>query len=140
MFKRVRAKQRDDLVGARQSEMRAGVGSKLRDVMAEQNDAARIRPHVTADLVEQRGLAGAAWTDDQAALAGADRERDVLRDPQAAECLVQAGDFKRERHGIHGARPRNRCVNARKPGTIPLGMTSTMNRNTSPSSMFQRSI
>ena len=61
---------------------------------------------------------------------------------EAAERLVQADDFKREagRRRGHDDRLRNRAVSFCKPGTIPVGITSTMNRNTRPSSMFQRSI
>src|SRR5581483_1045928 len=140
MLKRVRTEQRDNLVGARQSQMRAGVGRKPRDVVAEQLDPARVRPQVATDLVEQRGLAGPVGTNDQTALAGADGECDVLRDSQAAESLVQTCDFKRGSPKTHDGRPRNRSANVSKPGTIPLGITRTMNRNTRPSSMFQRSI
>ena len=40
----------------------------------------------------------------------------------------------------HRNPPRNLATSLPTPGTIPVGITSTMNRKTSPSSMFQRSI
>src|ERR1700730_18442813 len=121
--------------------MRALVGWQVSNVGPEQPDRSRIWPHVTADLIEQRGLAGAIWADDQATFARSDRERNILRDREAAERLLQVDDLKCVagcRHDHRGP-PRNRAVRLLTPGTIPVGITSTMNRNTRPSSMFQRS-
>src|SRR5258708_1959785 len=118
--------------------MCAAVGRELGDVGSEQSDLSRIRPHVTADLVEQRGLAGAVRTDDQAALARPYCERYVLRHHKSAERLLQVDDLER----IVGCRGCHRVPlrsNLLKPGTIPVGITRTMNRNTRPSSMFHRS-
>ena len=67
---------------------------RLADVGAEQLDLSRTRPHVAVDLVEQCGLAGAIWTDDQAALARPYRQRYALRYDQAAKRLGQVGHFK----------------------------------------------
>src|SRR5450756_371982 len=122
--------------------MRPSVGRKSRDIGAEQPDLTRVRPHVAADLVEQRGLAGTIRADDQAAFARPHRERYVLGDGKAAERLRQIDDFK----GMVGCElchrdPLRRAViSLLTPGTMPVGITSTMNRNTRPSSMFQRSI
>ena len=41
--------------------------------------------------------------------------------------------------GGHRDPLRSTAASLLKPGTIPVGITSTMNRNTRPSSMFQRS-
>src|SRR3569832_1407428 len=142
MLERVARKQGNDLVGARQTAMRALIRRKRRDVFAEQSDLTGVRPHVAADLVEQRGLPGAVGADDQPPLTGLDRKRHALRDLQAAERLVQADDLKRK-GGCgcgHDDRPRKRAVSFCRPGTMPVGITSTMKRNTRPSSMFQRSI
>ena len=121
MLERVAGEQRDDLVGSRQSEMRAPVGRKLRDVGAEQLDLSGIRPHVAADLVEQRGLAGAVRADDQAAFARPDRKRYVLRDDEAAERLLQVDDLERVvgcRRG-HRDPPRSRATSLLQAGNDP---------------------
>src|SRR5664279_2822235 len=89
VFERIARKQRNDLIGPRQSKMRALVGRELRNVRAEQLDLARIRPQVTADLVEQGCLAGAIRTDDQAAFTRPHRQRYVLRYRKPPERLVQ---------------------------------------------------
>src|SRR5258705_9339408 len=111
-------------------------------VGAEQLDLPRIRAQVAADLIKQSGLAGTIRTDDEAALALANRERYVLRYDEAAKCLLQVDDFKRMIWGPRGHRDPPRCpiVNLLRAGTIPVGITKTMNRNTRPSSMFHRSI
>src|SRR5438477_7695662 len=122
--------------------MRALVGRKRRDIGAEQFDLSGIRPHVAADLVEQRGLAGAVWTDDEAAFAFTDLEGHALGDRQSPKRLIQVDDLQRMiwRQRVHRDRFRSRAVSLLRPGTMPVGITRTMNRNTSPRSMFQRSI
>src|SRR3979411_2865277 len=114
--------------------MRAPVRCKLRHVGAEQNDPSGIWSHVATDLIEQRGLAGAVRADDQAAFARSYRERYVLRYRKSAEGFVQIYDLERAR----GPRdpPRSLVINVVRPGTMPVGITSTMNKNTKPSSMF----
>src|ERR1700682_3745031 len=122
--------------------MRPLVGRRMRDVGAEQFDLSRIRPQVAADLIEQGGLARAVRADDKAAFARPDRKRYALRDHKAAERLHQVDDFEcviRCRRG-HRDSLRNPAVSLLKQGTSPAGITSTMNRKTSPSSMFHRSI
>src|SRR5271156_6653123 len=141
MFERVAGKQGDDLIGARQSEMRALVGRQMGNVGSKQPDRTGICPQVAADLVEQRGLAGAVRADDQAALTRPDRERNVLRYREATERFLQVDDLNCVAGwgGGHRAPLRNRAVSLLTPGTTPVGITSTMNRNTNPSSMFHRS-
>src|SRR5258707_823172 len=82
--------------------------------------------------------AGAVGADDEAALARSDRQRYVLGHRKAAERLLQVVDLQRVGRG-HGFAPRFLDASLRRPGMIPVGITSTMNRNTRPSSMFQRS-
>jgi len=122
--------------------MRACVGCKSGNVGAEQLDLPRIRSHVAADLIKQRGLAGAIGTDDQAAFARPYRERYVLCYRKAAERLFEMDHFKCiVRHQrVHRDPLRNPVASLLKPGTIPVGTTRTINRNTRPSSMFHRSI
>src|ERR1700738_4578986 len=122
--------------------MGAFVRCKLCHIGAEQLNPPRIRPQVAADLIEQRGLAGAIWADNQAALTRPYREGYALRYQKATERLLQVDDLKRTircRRG-HGDPLRSPAATRLKPGTIPVGITRTMNRNTRPSSMFQRSI
>src|SRR5690348_11751011 len=114
--------------------MSALVGRERRDVGAEQLNLTRVRSHIAADLVEQGSLAGAIRADDQAPLAGPYRERYVLCHRKSAEGFVQPDDLKGRRG--HRDLPRIADVSLRKPGTIPVGITMTINRNTRPSSMF----
>src|SRR5471032_2224707 len=117
--------------------MRPLMWRKPGDILTEQLDPSGVRAHVAADLVKQRGLVGAVGADDQAPLTGPDRERYLLGHLQAAECLVQAGDLQRVAgRYAHDARPRRCTASLCQPGTIPVGITSTMNRKTRPSSMF----
>src|SRR5664279_3532790 len=113
----------------------------MRDVGAEQFDLSRIRAEVAADLIEQSGLAGAVRTDDQAAFARPYRKRYVLRHDKAAERLLQVDDFERVPgcYWRHRDLLRSAVASLLRPGTIPVGTTRTMNRNTRPSNMFQRS-
>jgi hypothetical protein len=65
--------------------MRAPSARHAGDVAAEQRDRAGIRPQFAGDEIEQCGFAGAVRADDQAALAGIDRQVDIAGDAQAAE-------------------------------------------------------
>src|SRR5512140_1339032 len=122
--------------------MRALVGREKCDVGAEQPDRAGIGPQVAADLAEQRCLAGAVRADDQPAFARLYREGNVVRNRKAAERLLQVDDFKGAIcfQGTPRDPLRNAVASVPRPGTIPVGITRAMNRNTRPSSMFQRSI
>ena len=55
------------------------------DVLGRKDDRTGIGPVKAADHVEKRRLAGAVRPDDRDELAGADRERDRLDRPHAAE-------------------------------------------------------
>src|SRR6476469_5288757 len=118
--------------------MSALVGRERRNGGAEQLNLTRIRPHFAADLVEQGRLASAIRADDQAPLAGPYRERYVLCHRKSAEGFVQADDLKSKRG--HRDLPRIADVSLYRPGTIPVGITMTIIRNTRPNSMFHRSM
>src|SRR5262249_23112846 len=96
-----------------------------------------VRPHVAADLVEQRGLAGAIRADDQPTFAWPYRQRHVVRDRKPAETLVQVDDLECMRG--HREPLRSPASNLDRPGTMPVGMTRRMNRKPRPSSMSHRS-
>ena len=55
------------------------------DVDVVEQDAARGRRQLTADLIDQAGLAGAVGTDDDVALALLDGQVDIVGDDEAAE-------------------------------------------------------
>ena len=78
---RLAREQRQDLVGAGEAEMHALLRRHADQFLAEQLDRAAVGGEIAGDQVEQRGLAGAVRPDDQAALAGHHRERDVLASP-----------------------------------------------------------
>src|SRR4051794_11368594 len=119
--------------------MRALVRRQLRDVGAEQLYAPGIRLEVAGDLVEQGGLARAIRTDDQPPFARPYRQRHIVRHRKAAERFLQVDDLERVRRWAHRDPPRSFAASLCRPGVIPVGITSTMNRNTNPSSMFHRS-
>src|ERR1700756_2701842 len=119
--------------------MRALVGWKMRDVFAKQPDLSCVWTQIPANLVEQRRLAGAVWADDQSSFARSDVQRNILRNGQSTEGLLEIVDFKC-RDGSHRRSPRSPAISLLKPGTTPVGITSTIKRNTRPSSMFHRSM
>src|ERR1035441_1534395 len=99
------------------------------DVSPEQLDLAGVRHDFAGNLVEKRGLAGAVWPEKQPPFAGADRHGYVLRHREADEGLVQPHDLKcigvvLRRH-LRGSF--QRAASRRTPGTMPSGMTITMN-------------
>jgi hypothetical protein len=87
-------KQRQNLIGARQAEVYAPLGRHPPQLPAEQPDRTGIGGEIAGDQVEQRGLAGAVRTDDQAPLARHDRKRHVPGGGQAAEALLEMRDFE----------------------------------------------
>ena len=56
-----------------------------------------------------------------------------------AEIAAALGDPVRLARELRAEAGLRRWESARTPGTMPAGITSTMNRKTPPSSMFQRS-
>src|SRR5665213_293334 len=139
MLERVAGEQGDDLVGSGKAGVGTSIGREPRDILAEKSDFTRVRPHVAADLVEQRGLARAVRPDNEAAFARPYRKGYILGDRKAAEGLLEI-DHLECVIGYHRGLPRKAATSLLRPGTMPVGMTRTMNRNTRPNSMFQRSI
>ena len=78
MFERVLREERDDLVGASESAMRALVRCQALHLFAEQQMRAGVAPQIARDEVEERGLAGAVGADDEPALACFYFERDAV--------------------------------------------------------------
>src|SRR5262249_18890952 len=122
------------------------------NVAIEQPDRSRVGRDLAGDQVEQRGLARAVRADDQAPLAGLDRERDIARDAQAAERLAQVVEGERG-HGLRSAAgraaaPLNRAPRPRQaerasrtePGTSPSGMKVIIRTKMTPSTRFQRTM
>ena len=120
--------------------MSATVRAELGDVLAEQENSPGCRPEVSGDLVEQRCLSRAVRADYQPALAGHHLEAYVLRGRNTSEKFPEIDEFKDGRGIIHRLASRPLKSKRFTPGTMPSGMTSTMNRKMKPSSMFQRSI
>src|SRR5262252_1925840 len=114
--------------------MRTLVWRQTRNILAEQMDRSGISAQIAGDQVEERRLARAVGTDEQAALALHHLERDVVGRRQAPERLLQTFELQRSRHDR-----RQRVHQRRTPGTTPSGMKMTIKTNTRPSSMFQRS-
>ena len=140
MLERVRGKERDDLIGAREPPVRAAVRCEARDVLAKEPNGAGVALQIAGNEIEQGCLAGAVWPDDQAPLARQHLERDIVDRRQPAECLLQPRDGEGCRHRAFPRAAFTRAMSRRTPGTTPSGMKMTMTTNTKPSSMFQRSM
>src|SRR5262249_9718934 len=141
---RLALEQRDDLIGAGEAEMRPPAAGNADKLAAEQADGARVGPQFAGDQVEQRGLAGAVWADDQPPLARLDAPLDVASDAQPTERLLQAADLERAHWPSSLLLPRGTAAIAagpakscrdrrtpqrhsrREPGTRPSGMKMTM--------------
>ena len=148
----VAGEQRDDLVGARHAEMGAVAACGVRDVAAEQGNRAAVGCDLAGNQVEERGLAGAVGTNNQAPLARFHDQFDIGGDAQAAERLAQRFDGQRA-HGLRSlagrathplSRARTDCDAARhsrtEPGTRPSGMKLMIKMKITPSTRFQRSM
>src|SRR5262245_44531757 len=132
--------------------MRAAAARHPGDVLVEQMDRAGVRRDLAGDLVEQGGLAGAVWADDQTPLTRRDDEIDVGGDAQPAERLAERVDGERGHPcapvlgagACAGGLPRSRVHKARlsrtAPGTRPSGMKMTMATKMAPSTRFQRTM
>src|SRR6516165_3959879 len=142
VFDRVTGKKGDDLICSRQFAVSTFVWPQRRDILAKELDTSRVRMQIAADLVEQCRFAGSVWADDQPSFAWPYGEGNVIGHYKAAKCLLQLDDLKCTAVSgrAHRASPRSAADSLLKPGTIPVGITSTINRNTRPSSMFHRSI
>jgi hypothetical protein len=73
------------------------VGGDARDVPLLEDHAAGVRPDVTGDEVEQRGLACAVGADDGADRAGGDREAHAAHRLEAVEALPEVAHVKHGR-------------------------------------------
>src|SRR5207249_2467711 len=87
--------QGDDLVGARQSQVRTLAAGRARDIAAEQRNGAGIGCDLAGDQVEERSLASAVWADDEPTLAWLHNKVDIAGDAQAPERLAQRSDGER---------------------------------------------
>src|ERR1035437_11123476 len=83
-----------DLERARQPQRAAAVHRKLGDVVAGKMDAAGIGRQLSAELGDQRGLAGAVRPDHRVQLAGGDVEHDIVGGDDALEALGQVTDLQ----------------------------------------------
>src|SRR6516225_5586245 len=142
VFDCVTGKKGDDLICSRQFAVRTFVWPQRRDVLSEQLDTSRVRMQVAADLVEECRFASSVWADDQPSFARPDGEGDVIGHHKAAKGLLQVDDLDcwAVTGRAHRVSFRSAADSLLKPGTIPVGITSMIKRNTRPSSMFHRSI
>src|SRR4029078_11882581 len=146
----VAPEQRDDLIGARHSEVGTAAARDTGDVLPEEFYRAGIGCQLAGDQVEQCRLAGAVRSDDQPALARLDVQVDVGGDVQAAESLGEIPDGEGA-HGLASAPPgsvlarRSRLRQAMRqrrtlPGTSPSGIRIKMATKIAPSRTIPRSI
>src|ERR1700730_5036888 len=99
-----------DLKGASDSELGDSVRRHARDRGSLPLDVAAIQTVHTADAVEQRGLAGAVWTDDADDLAFRDLEGDAVYCCDAAKALGHVLQLQlRRRRLVHSEVSRRDC-------------------------------
>src|SRR6202020_934733 len=83
-----------DLEGARQPAQYPRMHGQIGDVVALQQDAPGIGFQHPGQQIDDGGLAGAVGTDQRVAGTGFDPQRQVARDPEAAEMLFQPSGFQ----------------------------------------------
>src|ERR1035437_4293963 len=83
-----------DLERARQPQRAAAIHRKLGDVVAGKMDAAGIGRQLSAELGDQRGLAGAVRPDHRVQLARGDVEYDIVGADDALEAFGQVTDLQ----------------------------------------------
>src|SRR5580700_707995 len=104
------------------------------DIAVLQQNAARARLQLTADLIDEAGLAGAIWTDDHVPLTRRDGEVDVVGDDQTAERFVETFEAQ-DSHG----RTRRHCNLCKVPHRPP-GKNITQQMNVTPMMASQCSL
>ena len=126
-----------DLEGARQAAQHPRMHRQIGDVVAFEQDAPGVGLEHAGEQIDHGGLAGAVRSDQRMAGALLDPERQVARDPQAAEGFFQSFGFQRDRHdaslsgtAMTALRPANcritrlgshnaqRCMRSRPTSTI----------------------
>src|SRR3954471_23301754 len=135
MFEGILTEERDYLISASESAMRALMRCQAVHLFAKHADGAAVAPQIARDEIEECGLASAVGADDEPSLACFYFERDAVRGRQAAERFLEGSNFESRSHC-----DRQRAHKRFTPGTSPSGMKITMTTNTKPSSMFQRSM
>src|SRR6266853_488609 len=86
-------KQRGDLKRAREPERAAPIRRQHRDVPVGKADRPGIRRHLSRELSDQRGLAGAVRPDQSVEFASAHLERDAVRGNDPLETFGQPDDL-----------------------------------------------
>src|SRR5262245_58400979 len=110
-----------DLEGARESSFHPPIRAKRSDLLAAQEDLPGIGREHAGEKIHERGLAGAVGPDKGIANALRQLERDVLRDDERAEFLVQAFRGK----------------NLPSPPRMPFGRNITTTTSSSPIQKYQ---
>ena len=120
--------QRGDLEGAGEPGTHALCLAQSGHVFATQPDLAAVGREHTADLVHQRGLAGAVGADERQAVAGCELERHIARHMDAAKTLVEVAQFKQAAHDRSPQRARNQAIAfAGGTSTTSINMPPTTN-------------
>src|SRR5262249_35357266 len=114
------------------------VGRPGGDIDALDEDVSGARPQLTANLVDQAGLAGPVRPDHRMPLAGLDRQVDVVGHHQAAERAAQILDPQHAHAGRHVSRRRHSIC--RNVPQMPPGKNSTQPMKTTPMISIQCSL
>src|SRR5690606_36597835 len=120
--------------GPHQAALDALLRRQMRDVGIAEPDAAGIRTQHAGHQIDQRGLAGAVRADQRVALALREGDRDVARDDERAEGLLEtAGRPRRDDHGA----PRRDGISRASPPRMPFCRNITTITSSRPIQKYQ---
>ncbi|MNS88618.1 hypothetical protein D3C72_1225990 [compost metagenome] len=100
-------KQPGDLEGTDEAALHPLAGTEAGHVLTGDAYCAGRGLEVAGDEIDESGLAGAIGADQHCAVSRRKRQRDIIGDDEAAEILLQAGDFE---NGAHLRPPRRRVM------------------------------
>ena len=98
---------------------------------------AGVGPQHAGHQVDQRGLAGAVRADQRVARALRQLERDVLRDDERAEALVEPARGQRRAHDVASRARRHEPASIASPPRIPFGRNITTAISSMPIQKYQ---
>ena len=128
--------QRVDLERAHQPARDALVRRQRRDVLRAEHDRAGVGPQHAGHQVDERRLAGAVRADQRVASALRQLERNVLRDDERSEALVEPARGQRRVHDLP-REARHEPASILSPPRIPFGRNITTAISSMPIQKYQ---
>src|SRR5262245_27010637 len=130
--------QIDDLEAARDARPDPLVDRGEGDVVALEQDAAAVRLELSADQINERGLAGAVRAHEREEFALVDGEIHAIAGAQVAELLAEIDRLEKDHEDFSCGR--SLSATAEIAPTIPVGKSMTSSTRTTPSRSCQYSV